>query len=505
MLGSLAKATALTVALCGVGVVVSSSYQTLIGLEQKRSIGGSVLAGDLNGSDPHLAARAALAIGRTKDPAGVPLLQRHLRDKNDAVRAMSVYGLGLIGTGASAQALTVAMISDRSGAVRVAALDAIGRYENAHRLPVANELIAASTVGAVLKGDRDPIVRARAATAFEAFRVSPVGDYASRQLLTAWQAERNEDVRWHIMWTIFRGYANRVPRAALTAALHDQNELVRIEAVRAYGKLKNKDAIAALVPLTQDPSWRVQLQALEAIRQLKGEPLTEHLKEMPPGIHTPPVRVQNYAEIAPLPRPSVTGKPGPPTGADAILTPKIYPVSSALMNGPAPGPHPRVRIHTTKGTMIVTLYPEWAPLTVENFLNLTNRGYFDGGRWFRIVPDFVVQTGDPTNTGDGDAGYSIPAEENPLEQRSNVISMGLNYDNNGAIRDSAGTQFYIALSPQLHLNRDFTVFGEVTNGLDVLGRLVETDTMTRVEQIPDSPSETRTSACCRSESSRVRH
>jgi len=158
---------------------------------------------------------------------------------------------------------------------------------------------------------------------------------------------------------------------------------------------------------------------------------------------------------------------------------------SALMNGPMPGPHPRVRIKTTKGTMIVTLYPEWAPLTVENFLNLTNRGYFDGLRWFRIVPDFVVQTGDPGNTGDGDAGYTIAAEENPLEQRSNVISMGLNYDNNGPIRDSAGTQFYITLSPQLHLNRDFTVFGEVTGGTDVLGRLIESDTMTRVEQIPD--------------------
>ncbi|MFN2527656.1 MAG: peptidylprolyl isomerase [Candidatus Baltobacteraceae bacterium] len=484
LLGSLLKATALPLALCGLGVA-SVTYQTLIALEQKRSLGAGTLAADLDASDSHLAARAALAIGRTKDPAGVPLLQRHLRDKNDAVRAMAVYGLGLIGTGASAHELTVALISDRSGAVRIAALDAIGRYENAHRLPVANEMIAAGTVGAVLKGDHDRIVRARAATAFEAFRNSQLGDYASRQLLAAWRAERNEDVRWHIMWTIFRGYANRVPRAVLTAALHDQNELVRIEAVRAYGKLKNKDGIAAVLPLTQDPSWRVQLQALEAVRQLKGEPLTEHLKEMPPGIHTPPVRVQNYAEIAPLPRPPVTGKPGPPTAADAILAPNIYPASAALMDGPAPGPHPRVRIKTTKGTMTITLYPEWAPLTVENFLNLTNRGYFDGGRWFRIVPDFVVQTGDPTGTGDGDAGYSIPAEENPLEQRSNVISMGLNYDNNGPIRDSAGTQFYITLSPQLHLNRDFTVFGEVTGGVDVLGRLVEADTMTRVEQIPD--------------------
>jgi peptidyl-prolyl cis-trans isomerase B (cyclophilin B) len=145
-----------------------------------------------------------------------------------------------------------------------------------------------------------------------------------------------------------------------------------------------------------------------------------------------------------------------------------------------------VRIRTTKGAFTVTLYPEWAPLTVENFLNLTNRGYYDGLRWFRVVPDFVVQTGDPKDTGEGDPGYSVPAEENPIEQRSYVISMGLNYTGNNPLRDSAGSQFYITLSPQLHLNRDFTVFGEVTSGFDVLGRLVESDRMTRVEQIPDS-------------------
>ncbi|MBV8601818.1 MAG: peptidylprolyl isomerase [Candidatus Eremiobacteraeota bacterium] len=155
------------------------------------------------------------------------------------------------------------------------------------------------------------------------------------------------------------------------------------------------------------------------------------------------------------------------------------------MTGPAPGPHPRVRIATTKGTLTVVLFPEWAPNTVANFLLLTNRGYFDGLRWFRIVPDFVVQTGDPNDNGEGDAGYQIQAEENPIEQDSGVISMGLNYDKNGPQRDSAGTQFYITLSPALHLNRDFTVFGRVESGFDVLGRLVESDRMTRVEQIPD--------------------
>ncbi|MBV9737377.1 MAG: peptidylprolyl isomerase [Candidatus Eremiobacteraeota bacterium] len=460
-------------------------YQTMAGFEKSRSLGRGALAGYLASKDPSIAARAALAIGRTKDGRGAALLQRHIHDKDDGVRSMAVYGLGLIANGASASALTLAINGDHSSAVRAAAIDAIGRYETARALRGSGETAAALALVGAMKADRDPRVRGRAAAAFETFRLGLMSDLASRELVNAFTRERDDDVRWHIMWTIYRGYAIRVPRDVLTSALHDKNELVRIEAVRAYGRLKNKDAIPALQPLLDDPSWRVQLQTIESIRALRGDPPTDHLKDIPPGVHVPPVRPQNYMDIAPLPRPTFTGKPSAPDAQGIITRPRLHPTTSALMDGPMPGPHPRVRIRTTKGTLTVTLYPEWAPLTVENFLNLTNRGYFDGLRWFRIVPDFVVQTGDATDTGDGDAGYSIPAEENPLEQRSYVISMGLNYKDNSPIRDSAGTQFYITLSPQLHLNRDFTVFGEVTSGFDVLGRLVESDRMTRVEQIPD--------------------
>ena len=104
------------------------------------------------------------------------------------------------------------------------------------------------------------------------------------------------------------------------------------------------------------------------------------------------------------------------------------------------------------------------------------------------MPDFVVQTGDPNDNGEGDAGYSIGAEENPVEQRSYVISMGLNYDDktNTPIRDSAGTQYYVTLSPQFHLDRDFSVYGEVTSGFDVLAHLVESDRVVRIERVADA-------------------
>jgi peptidyl-prolyl cis-trans isomerase B (cyclophilin B) len=147
--------------------------------------------------------------------------------------------------------------------------------------------------------------------------------------------------------------------------------------------------------------------------------------------------------------------------------------------------HPRVRIRTTKGDLVLRLFPEWAPYTVANFLRMTARGYYDGNRWFRIVPDFVVQSGDPNDNGEGDAGFMIPAEENPVEQRAGIISMGLNYEKNHPLRDSAGTQFYLTISPQPHLDRDFSVFGELEQGAGTIARLIESDRILHVDRLPD--------------------
>jgi peptidyl-prolyl cis-trans isomerase B (cyclophilin B) len=458
-------------------------------LEQSRSLGDGQLAAFLETGDERLAARAALAIGRTKQPAGEALLAAYLSDARPAVRAMSVYGLGLLGRGARAADIAIASRSDGSSAVRIAALDALERYEAAGALRGGGEAVAALAIAGALHADADPLVRARAAVALSAFANGLMGDFASRQLASAMVVERERGVRWHIAWTLFRSYAIRAPRELLVQLLHDPDELVRIEAVRALGRVKNADAITALKPMLDDPSWRVQEQAAESILVLQGKALTDHWKAIPPTVHLPAIPPDALANLPALPRSAVQpAKPGIPSPLQALLVPTIDPQTARDMNNPAPGAHPRLRIVTTKGNLYVTLYPEWAPLTVANFLNLADRGYYDGNRWFRIVPDFVTQTGDPNDNGEGDAGYTIGAEENPVEQRQYVISMGMNYTDPPdahAIRDSAGTQFYITLSPQLHLDRDFTVFGEVSGGADVLAHLIESDRMVRVERIAD--------------------
>ncbi|HTX03125.1 MAG TPA: peptidylprolyl isomerase [Candidatus Acidoferrales bacterium] len=480
------------------GAVPATTTTTIVRLESERSLGDGRLAALLASPDDATAACAALAIGRTKLEAGVPLLEAHLSDPRNAVRAMSIYGLGLIGLGSDATEISAVLRDDVSGAVQVAAIDALGRYEEAHKLDAVAEKSAALALLRTLAGGNSPILRGRAAISLGSFSATPLADSIASSLMEAYadapsmyRVSGNDFIsgasaREQIMWTIFRYYTKDVPIGFLRSGLSDTDEIVRIEAVRAYGKLKDPALVTDLQPLLNDPSWRVQEQTAESIRVLQGGKMTEHWTSIPAFVHTPAPVVDPLAALPALPR--YVPAPGAPRPQDVPeYSRSIAPQTALQMTTPDLGPHPRVRIVTTQGNIYVALYPEWAPLTVTNFLNMMNRGFLDNNPWFRIVPDFVVQTGEQDAKNAPGPGYSIPAEENPLEQNSYVISMGLNYDDKTStpIRDSAGSEYYITLSPQYHLDNAFTVFGAVTGGFDVLGRLTESDKVIRVERIAD--------------------
>jgi len=470
------------------GAVPAKTASEIVHLESERTLGDGRLAALLGSADEGTAARAALAIGRTKLAAGVSLLEAHLSDRRDTVRAFSIYGLGLIGLGSDADAILKALETDRAGAVQIAALDALGRYEEAKRLDTRREAAVARELAALVEARSafPPDVRGRAAIALGFFSGEMTGAKAALQLASAFVDERDPGVRERIMWTIFRYYATKVPLRVLRAGLKDSDEVVRIEAVRAYGHLSDRGLVADLRPLLDDPSWRVQEQTAESIRLLQGGKLTEHWTAIPRFVHTPAPQRDPYAALPAEPR--TIPPAGGPRPQDVVEAPVLLPQSAREMLSAAHGAHPRLRIVTTQGNIYVVLYPEWAPLTVTNFLNMMNRGFLDDNPWFRIVPDFVVQTGEQDAKKAPGPGYSIPAEENPLEQNAYVISMGLNYDDKTMtpIRDSAGSEYYITLSPQYHLDNAFTVFGAVTSGFDVLGRLTEADKVLRVERIRDA-------------------
>ncbi|WP_366144867.1 peptidylprolyl isomerase [uncultured Chloroflexus sp.] len=136
----------------------------------------------------------------------------------------------------------------------------------------------------------------------------------------------------------------------------------------------------------------------------------------------------------------------------------------------------RVTIETTRGTIELDLYPQHAPMTVNNFVFLTREGFYDGLTFHRVIKDFVIQGGDPTGRGSGGPGYRFADEVmgNPLKHEAGVISMA------NAGPNTNGSQFFITHTPQPHLNGRHTVFGRVVAGMDVVYAIQQGDKMTKV-------------------------
>lgn len=126
-------------------------------------------------------------------------------------------------------------------------------------------------------------------------------------------------------------------------------------------------------------------------------------------------------------------------------------------------------IKTNKGEIKINLLPDAAPFTVMNFLKLSERNYFDGIIFHRVVPNFVIQGGDPTGTGYGGPGYMIRSEFSPLEYQTGMVGMA------SSGKDTEGSQFFITHSATPHLDGRYTIFGKVTRGMDVVNSIMAGD------------------------------
>ncbi len=141
--------------------------------------------------------------------------------------------------------------------------------------------------------------------------------------------------------------------------------------------------------------------------------------------------------------------------------------------------HPIVTIEMENGSVIkAELYPETAPNTVNNFISLVKKGFYNGVIFHRVIPGFMIQGGDPQGVGTGGPGYSICGEfsangfENGLKHTRGVLSMARAMD-----PDSAGSQFFIMTDPAPHLDGQYAAFGQVIDGLDTVDAIaaVRTD------------------------------
>jgi cyclophilin family peptidyl-prolyl cis-trans isomerase len=231
------------------------------------------------------------------------------------------------------------------------------------------------------------------------------------------------------------------------AALYDAYKLARADKlyearkaiVQAADKLKHPMNIQVLTETTRDESYVVRLKAAELLRASSSEVSTTRLQ---------------------------IGKVD--TGHDRAYWRRISELSESIKN-------PTAVIHTKKGDIRIELFADDAPMTVDNFIRLVRSGFYNGLAFGRVVPNFVIQGGDPRGDQNGGPGYQIRDEINLHKYETGTVGMAL------AGKDTGGSQFFITHSPQPALDGGFTIFGRVIEGMDVVNRIARGDRMERVE------------------------
>lgn len=425
------------------------------------------LVGDSD-AQVRITALRALATFRDSTMAGVAQSRLVDRDPNAGIQAIAT--LGALGGSRAAATLEQQFAQGTGFAVRRAALLALAQAAPA-RLPV---------VGGPWQTDAD--WRLRAALA-EALGVAATD--TARGRLTRLAAD--SDAR--VVAAALGALGGMVPRgdAALRAlargALAHADPFVRAAAIDLLGREQDPalipDFVAAYRRADRDPADDARLAAVRALADLAASG------------PAPRARVEREF-LAAVPRSGdYLARRAAADGFGAAVAHAhwgdVLPVETGRsaedyrdlverlwLPALSGGPLPQVSVETERGTLVVILYAADAPLTVQNFLRLVDRHYFDGSRWHRVVPDFVIQDGDPRGDGNGGPGWAIRDEINPHRYVRGTVGMALSGP------DTGGSQFFICHSPQPHLDGGYTVFGQLIQGDDVLDQIVQGDRIRRV-------------------------
>jgi cyclophilin family peptidyl-prolyl cis-trans isomerase len=255
----------------------------------------------------------------------------------------------------------------------------------------------------------------------------------------------------------------------LTERLKADDPVVRAAAARGLATIKATNAAAALTEAfktgQRDGLYVARTNALDALTALDpaaARPLlASALADRDWAVRMR--AAENLRKLDPAADVSAM-RPAPPSGPEA----------TALDAMIAPRFSPQAYIDTSKGTIQIELAVLDAPRTVANFVSLVRKNYFRGVQLHRVVPDFVIQDGDPRGDGEGGPGYTIRDEINQRPYLRGAVGMALDW------ADTGGSQFFITHSPQPHLDGRYTVFGQVVSGMDVVDRLQQWDTINTI-------------------------
>jgi cyclophilin family peptidyl-prolyl cis-trans isomerase/HEAT repeat protein len=419
-----------------------------------------------------IAAEAVRALGEIGDRRALPALTELLRarDIHPGIRTEAVRSIGQLRSSDSAD-LLLDLISDPYPAVRAEALIALARSDPERFVSVLSGLDT----------DKHWTVRAALATALAELPAETAAPLLEPLV-------RDADQR--AIPTVLGALAKlKTPNAGTIALemLKADDAVVRGAAAKALGEIKPQGAVEALQGAARyaerDAPYTARAAALEALvafGRAAAEPsLTAALKDKDWA-----VRVKAAELLRGL---------DPSRDLDAEIRPAPSRFDHAVYGNPsvvAPPVSTHVYIDTDKGTIQIELEVLEAPLTVKAFTDLAREGYFGGVAIHRVVPNFVVQDGDPRGDGEGGPGYTIRDELNERPYLRGTVGMALDW------ADTGGSQFFITHSPQPHLDARYTVFGQVISGMDVVDKLAQGDLIraVRVWNGPPAPAAREASA-----------
>ena len=445
----------------------------------------SALTALLSTPGRYTAAFAARGLGLAKAMAAAPALRQIVSERRvpSGVVVQAIRALAAMGDAAAVPVLrTIVTTPSADPALRLEATTAFATLVDASALDLLLDLLSNPTpalrgaaFGALARVDRDTFLSTLAG--LDADRDWTVRVAVANALATL-PAERSvprltvmlQDSDQRVIPAVLAALAAvKAPSAEriLIDRLKTGDVVVRGAAASALGDLKPTSAVQPLIDAyrgsTPDPEYGARASALGALAKIDpaaARPvLVEALKD-----RDWPVRIR-AAELL-----RQQNSPEQPTRPAAVV-----PIGSAEFQAVvAPRYSPHAYIETDKGAIEIELAVLDAPLTVAHFMTLARKGFFNGIAFHRIVPDFVVQGGDPRGDGEGGPGYTIRDELNQRPYLRGVVGMALDW------KDTGGSQFFITHSPQPHLDARYTVFGQVVAGMDVVDRLVPWDVIRSV-------------------------
>jgi HEAT repeat protein/cyclophilin family peptidyl-prolyl cis-trans isomerase len=459
----------------------------------------------------------AFAFQRLEDPRALPVLLALVKDAKPYTRAFAAKGLGAMKDPSAAAALLPLVTASDDG-VAIEAVRSLGRLRDPKSTPVLVKLLQTPNL--------DPHLKLEAVTA-----IGGTGGDGASDTLIPYLADANPQVRAATLrslatidpegfvfilsgldtdtqWTVRAALATilgtltpegGLPR--LRAMLNDPDARVVPSVLAAMAKLHPADAAPILIDQLASTDPFIRAAAAEAIGELKPSNGVAALSDAYRRGLSDDTYVARAAVLVaaaaygaepatPLVTLGLADKDWAVRRRAAELLKQFNPASDAMVRiRPAPATHPELYeaarlispqystqayIETDRGTIQIELAMLDAPQTVESFVALARKGFFDNVVIHRVVADFVVQGGDPRGDGEGGPGYTIRDELNERPYLRGTVGMALDW------ADTGGSQFFITHSPQPHLDAKYTVFGRVLSGMDVVDRIEQGDVIRRV-------------------------